>query len=209
MKGLLFIGGHGPRQELVDEYREDADVVIAADSGLERALELGFSPDLVVGDMDSLTDQSLLGRFKDRVRRFPSDKDETDTEIGLRFLHEMGCEDVVIAGGGGGRLDHLLGIVMLFERDLPPSRWITDQEDIRLVQGEVILEGWKGATVSLFPLDAEVGMLGSEGLKWELNGLSFRRGFAGISNVVMRDRARVQAGKGRLLMVRSLSGADG
>ncbi len=206
MIGLLFIGGKGPRPELMEEYRNGTGVVAAADSGLETALILGFTPDLVVGDMDSLSDESLLDRFQDRVLRFPQDKDETDTEIGLRLLQERGCTEVVIAGGGGGRLDHLLGIVILFERAHPPTRWITDRDDVRLIQGEAVLEGVRGETVSLFPLGDGAGMLGSEGLKWELDGLELTRGYAGISNVVTRDRARVRVGKGRLLMVRTLSG---
>ena len=206
MIGLLIIGGKGPRPELVNEYRQRAGMVAAADSGLETALALGFTPDLVVGDMDSLIDVSLLDRFKDRVRRFPVDKDETDTEIGLRLLQERGCADVVIAGGGGGRLDHLLGIALLFERARPPVRWITDRDDIRLIEGETVLEGMEGATISLFPLGDGAGMLGSDGLKWKLDGLEFKRGYAGISNVATRDKVRIRVGKGRLLMVRSLSG---
>ncbi len=75
---------------------------------------------------------------------------------------------------------------MLFERERPPRRWVTDQEDIRLVDRPCAIDDWQGSTVSLLPLGAEVSGMHSEGLAWPLDGLVFRRGFCGISNVWFR-----------------------
>jgi len=205
MTGLLFVGGRGPDAGSLGLSPGTPSLVVAADSGLSLALELGFTPDLVVGDMDSLPDRRLLAGFPaDRVLEFPRDKDETDTEIGLRILHERGCGEVTIAGGGGGRLDHIFAIAALFERPRPPRRWVTEFEDVRLVEGEAVLEGWEGSTVSFFPLGAGAAALASQGLAWSLDGLAFRRGEASISNRVVSPRARVAVGEGRLLMVRVL-----
>lgn len=204
-RGLLFIGGAGPDRESLGERREDVSLAVAADAGLLLALELGIEPDLVVGDMDSLADRSLLDRFlPDRVLRFPTDKDETDTEIGLRVLRERGCGEVTIAGGGGGRVDHLLAIAALFERENPPRRWVTDRADIRLVEGECDVEGWEGSTVSFFPLGPQACGMRSQGLQWPLDGLCFRRGYGGISNRVTAGKARVEVRTGKLLMIRIL-----
>jgi thiamine pyrophosphokinase len=203
MKGLLCIGGSGPDSDMLGIDRAGFSLVAAADAGLLLALRLGLRPDLVVGDMDSLPDAGLLAGFPPQsVMRFSPDKDETDTEIGLRLLAGRGCDDVTIAGGGGGRMDHLLAIAALFERERPPRRWVTDREDIRLVDGPFHVEGWQGSTVSLLPLGAEVTGMSSEGLAWPLDGLSFRRGYGGISNRVVSTRLRVSPGNGRLLMIR-------
>jgi thiamine pyrophosphokinase len=208
VKGLLIIGGEGPDAGLFEQCRQGASIVVAADSGLESALALGVEPDLVVGDMDSLRDRTLLSRFPPERRMIYSvDKDETDTEIGLGVLQQKGCDEVIIAGGGGGRIDHLLGILMLFERANPPRRWITEKEDIRLVEGVEELIGCRGSIVSLFPLGESATDMASEGLKWPLQGLTFRRGRGGISNVVTADAAWIRIGRGRLLLVRSESEA--
>jgi thiamine pyrophosphokinase len=204
-RGLLFIGGEGPSVEALRACALEADMTVAADSGLDRALAAGISPDLVVGDMDSLSDAALLRGFPpESVLAFPRDKDETDTEIGLRILRERGCGAITLAGGGGGRIDHLLGIALLFERDPPPVRWLTDKEDIRLVDGEAAFSGWKGATVSVFPLGERAADMHSEGLQWPLDGLTFLRGFGGISNRATADRVRITVGSGRLLVIHSL-----
>jgi thiamine pyrophosphokinase len=211
VKGVLFVGGAGPDPATVADDLAEAGLVAAADAGLVRALEMGVEPDLVLGDFDSLADTTMLDRFPpERVLRFPTDKDETDAEIGLRLLAARGCDDVTIAGGGGGRLDHLLALALIFERDRPPRRWVTDNEDVRLVEGEAWFDGWRGSTLSVFPLGAVAADLSSDGLRWPLEGLAFERGWAGVSNVADADRVRIGVGRGRLLVVRSLwEGRDG
>jgi thiamine pyrophosphokinase len=202
--GLLVIGGDGPPPRLLAELAGGAALVVAADSGLDSCVAAGVVPDLVVGDMDSLSDRALLRGFApDRVLVFPVDKDETDTEIGLRVLAERGVVPVTIAGGAGGRIDHLLGVLGLFEREKPPARWVTGREDLLLLSGEGVFRGWSGNLVSVFPVGERAADLHSEGLKWPLDGLEFRRGFGGISNVATADRVLIRVGFGKLLVVHS------
>jgi thiamine pyrophosphokinase len=204
MKGLLVVGGLCPSARTLVRCRADADIAAAADSGIESAIKAGIEPDIVLGDMDSLSDRGLLNGFPaERKHLLSTDKDETDTEYGLRLLQEMGCTRVVIAGGGGGRMDHALAIAMLFERENPPWRWITEKEDICLVEGDMELPGRIGGIVSLFPIGAAAEGLHSEGLKWPLDGLVFRRGYGGISNLITGDKVRIRVGRGRLLMIKN------
>jgi len=204
-RGLLLIGGAGPGKDALALVARGMDLIVAADSGLEPALAAGLSPDLVVGDMDSLSNVSLLDRFPpSHVLTFPRDKDETDTEIGLRIMKERGCLDITLAGGGSGRIDHLLGIAALFDRAAPPARWLTDYEEVRLVEREAQFGGWQGCTVSIFPIGRRAARMRSEGLQWPLDGLVFRRGFGGISNRAIAARVRITVGVGRLLVIRSL-----
>ena len=206
MEGLLVIGGRGPDPATLAGMATDASLIVAADSGLEAALAGGIAPDLVVGDMDSLADLSLLNGFpRERVLRFPRDKDETDTEIGLRVMREMGCGSVTIAGGGGGRIDHLLGIVNLFEREKPPKRWVTDGEDIFLVEGTAEFDARAGQTVSIFPVGSVSARMASTGLRWDLDELEFRRGFPGLSNRALGGPVRLSVGIGKLLVIKLLS----
>ncbi len=206
-RGLLVIGGAGPDAATLRGAARGTHLLAAADSGLTRVLEAGLTPNLVVGDMDSLPDRSLLaGIPAQRVFEFPRDKDETDTEIGMRFLRERGCSEITLAGGGGGRIDHLLAVVFLFEREEPPVRWLTDAADMYLVEREAEFSGWEGSTVSVFPIGARAARMKSEGLQWPLDGLVFRRGYGGISNRVTGSRVRISVGVGRLLVVRSLAG---
>jgi thiamine pyrophosphokinase len=205
-RGVLLLGGEGPRRDQVEEVLRAAGLVIAADSGFDLALRLGLEPDLLVGDLDSVADSPELAAFPpERIRRFPRDKDQTDAELGLSLFAERGCRQVVLAGGGGGRLDHLLAVLGLFEREAPPLAWYTAGERVERVEGEAVLAGCRGLRVSFFPLGGPAGGLSSTGLKWPLDGLEWPRGYGGVSNLVTADPARVRVGRGSLLMIRELA----
>jgi thiamine pyrophosphokinase len=219
MLGIAFTGGEGPGPELcrslIGEGTAAAGVagifVVAADSGLEAAEKAGFRPDRIVGDMDSLDNPARLDRYPpERVLRYPADKDYTDTELALSLLWEKGCEETWIVGGGGGRLDHLFAIRSLFERKRPPNRWITAAEDVRCLEaaqaaarqvaaGELVLEAPVGSIVSVFPLGTGPWQAKSKGLKWPLAGLSWDRGFFGISNIVLEGNFSIRAEQGRFM----------
>ena len=204
--GLLLIGGEGPSREGLAHHAERWDRIVAADSGYDLALELGLKPELVVGDMDSIAAESLARIAEESVRRFPADKDETDTEIGLRTLREMGCDRIVIAGGGGGRMDHFLGILGLFQTEDPPHLWITADTVIALAIGEETWDCRRGEVVSFFAAGDGTRVVESAGLRWPLDGLVLGRGRASLSNLTVSERIEIKLGSGRLLLVRSIEG---
>lgn len=179
-------------------------MICAADSGLDLLVSWKVVPDLVVGDMDSISDLSLLERYPGtEILRFPTAKDDSDTELGLRFLRERGADRVVIAGGGGGRLDHLLAIRSLFGRECHPDEWHTAHESCyRLSEGATLeLATRAGATISVFPVGDGASGMESEGLRWPLAGLVWDACGFGLSNEASDKRVVVRAGKGSLLVV--------
>ena len=205
MTGLLVTGGEGPALEYLRPYFTSSTYIVAADSGIERLHMFGIEPDLIIGDMDSISDLSLLDSYpQDIIRRFPRDKDETDTEIGLRLLQDAGHNRVIIAGGGGGRLDHVLGMLSLFERERPPAIWLTAAEEVILIETELQMKGLKGERVSFFPVGNDISTMSTTGLKWPLDHLKWRHGDAGISNVVNGDLLAVRMKTGKLIMIREL-----
>jgi thiamine pyrophosphokinase len=107
-----------------------------------------------------------------------------------------------VAGGGGGRLAHLLGLLALFERRFSPSVWLTAREHVQVVERRLAISGCLGQTISFFPLGGRAVMARSSGLKWPLDRLRWGRGDAGISNVAVADAVEVELAAGRLLMVR-------
>jgi thiamine pyrophosphokinase len=204
LKGIAFIGGEGPPPALCRRLAEEADLVLAADSGLIAAENAGLRPEWIVGDMDSLDDTRRLEKYPpERVRLFKTDKDFTDTELALACLWEQGCDDVALAGGGGGRTDHLFAIRALFERERAPGRWVTAAEDIYCLPGgnALSLTPPPGSLVSVFPLGGGPWEAESAGLKWPLNGLSWNRGNFGVSNVVSEGGFSVQALRGRFMVI--------
>ena len=83
MTGVLLIGGKAPNRKAITGILTRADHIVAADSGFDLARTYGIVPDIVVGDMDSVSSSEAFRTFPDeRKRIYSEDKDETDTEIG-------------------------------------------------------------------------------------------------------------------------------
>lgn len=202
--GVLFIGGDYPPHDIIDTILSHASLVAAADSGYDYLRRRGLGCDFVLGDMDSTEYAEEIASLEEqRVFAYEREKDETDTEIGLRILREKGTEYPVIIGGGGGRLDHLISLVAMFDRDVRPREWVPREARVISVEEHLSLPGLAGRTVSLFPAGAAPCRLHSEGLKWPLDSLTWHRGRGdvGISNEVVDDPLVLQPVSGRGILV--------
>lgn len=205
MEALLFIGGATPERKTAEPLIKGVSFVCAADSGLDTVLSWGLDPDLIVGDMDSLSDPALLSRWSEsRIVRAPVDKDETDTELALGLLRKRGIGKITMIGGGGGRIDHFIALLALFERATHPDVWLFDGYRIDCVEASLEFECAKGDTVSVFPVGNDVVKVSSTGLKWKLDGLVWIRGDSGVSNVATSETVAIEVHTGRVIVVRSL-----
>ncbi len=207
MHVVIFTGGDYPAPELTKAYfsQHKADYVIAADSGLQ-ALELYnnfyggiFEPSAIIGDMDSLTDKTLLSKYpKDRIHPCSAYKDFSDTELALelayRELAGIGGKDgriTLVGAGGGERADHFIAVFDLFATDLKPDVWIcgkqafwyapsgTSFEIGGLAQNDII-------SVARTTQSRTGGSITSEGLEWEY-GLFRKEGMPSLSNRISHE----------------------
>ena len=199
MHVVIFTGGDYPAPELTKTYfsQHKADYVIAADSGLQ-ALELYnnfyggiFEPSAIIGDMDSLTDKTLLSKYpKDRIHSCSAYKDYSDTELALELAYRE-LAGTLVGAGGGERADHFIAVFDLFATDLKPDVWIcgkqtfwyapagTSFEISELAQNDVI-------SVSRTTQSRTGGSITSEGLEWEY-GLFRKEGMPSLSNRISHE----------------------
>ncbi len=183
-------------------------LVIAADGGARLALACGLTPHLVVGDMDSLSEEELadLRARGVAIQRVAAEKDETDLELALLAAAERGATWVRVLGAAGGRLDQTLANVLLLTLDALAGR------DVRLVAGrqtlwligpgDHALDGAPDDTISLIPLGGDARGVRTEGLRYPLRGETLRFGPArGVSNIIAEAGARVALDEGTLVVV--------
>lgn len=200
---LIFAGGALPQVDLADEI-PTADLVVAADSGYDTAVHLGFRVDVLVGDMDSISSAPLPEHVI--VERHPVDKDQTDLDLALELAMREDPLRLVVIGGAGGRLDHEVAIVGLLcsERWSPIEEldWVSSRGRAHVVRRRRTLHGDVGTTVSLIPVGGAVTGITTTGLLWELHGATFEPGSTwGVSNVLRAPIADVRIDSGCLLVV--------
>jgi thiamine pyrophosphokinase len=183
-------------------------VVVAADGGAEVALALGIAVDVAVGDFDSITSESLaiLERSGARVERHPREKDATDLALALDAALEFGPRRILLVGGAGGRLDHLLGELLLLGAEAYAGvelDALLGAAAVHVVRGERVLAGTPGELLSLHALHGPAVGVVTEGLLYPLRGETLSAGSSrGISNVFAAEEARISLERGVLLAVR-------
>lgn len=199
---LVFAGGDRLEPDLAEELPV-ADLVMAADSGYDAAVSLGFAVDVLVGDLDSITTEPIPGHVV--VERHPVDKDQTDLDLALELAMRDEPSRVVVVGGTGGRLDHELATASLIcdERwSEVEMDWVSSRGRAHVIRRRRIVHGDVGATVTLLAVGGAVTGLTTRGLRWELEQATFQPGSTwGVSNVMQTPIADIKVGSGCLLVV--------
>jgi thiamine pyrophosphokinase len=207
MTVVVFAGGRKPLARLVAAIPEGATVV-AADRGVDHALAFGLSVDVAVGDFDSISPAGLaeLERSGARVDRHPVAKEASDLELALDLALTFRPERVLVVGGAGGRLDHLLGQLLLLSAEAYAGVELDAQlgrAAVHVVRGERLFAGRVGESVSLFALHGVATGVVTEGLVYPLRGEALAPGSSrGLSNVFATREARVSVRSGVVLAVR-------
>jgi thiamine pyrophosphokinase len=204
---VVLSGGPGP---VTVAALPPGATVVAADGGAELARQLGVSVDLAVGDFDSVSAETLAGIAS--TERHPAAKDATDLELALEAALRFSPERLLVVGSAGGRLDHLLGGLLLLAGEAYSAVQVDAQfgtAAVHVVRGERELLGLPGELVSLFALGGRADGVVTDGLVYPLRGEALESGSSrGISNVFARRDARVTVARGVLLAVRPATGCD-
>ena len=184
-----------------------ADLVIAADSGAENAAAAGLFVDVLVGDLDSITGQTLNAVVDGgtRIEAHHPDKDTTDLGLALTTAVELGADEIVIVGGGGRRLDHLLGnVAVITSRTLRhvPVRWVLERETAYVVHSRRTIPVSNGSTFSVIPIGGDASGVTLTGSKWNLENVTLDSGGSlGVSNIAVASELFVEVQDGTLLVV--------
>jgi thiamine pyrophosphokinase len=188
--------------------------VVAADQGLEHALALGLEVAVAVGDFDSASPEAVAVAESSgtRVVRHPAEKDATDLELALDTALELEPVRVLVLAGTGGRLDHELALLLLLASPRYASATIdaiVGAARIHVIRGERRLAGAPGELLSLIPVHGPATGVVTEGLAYPLTGETLEPGSTrGISNVFLRDTARVAVNGGTVLALRQFRSGD-
>ena len=199
--GVCYLVGAG-QFRMHDFAPKPGDFVIAADAGYEALRALHITPDLLVGDFDSLAQRPA----DVPTHTHPVEKDDTDMALALEEGFTRGYRDFVLYGADGGRLDHTLANLQLLggaSRRGINVRMAGDGFDmIALTNGTLTLPvRAAGTLVSVFCHGAVAEGVTLRGLRYPLNRATLTADRAlGVSNEYRDADASVTVENGTLLV---------
>ena len=211
---VIFANGQLPDLEAARALLRANDYIVAADGGANHLMEMGILPEIVIGDLDSVDEDTLfeLTNAEVKIEQYPEDKDETDIELALRYAVDLRPSAILIVGALGGRLDQTLtNLSLLTDPTLPGIDICLDDgvEQVFFCRKQADIHGRSGDIVSLIPWHATVEGVTTEGLQWPLYSETlYPDKSRGVSNVMLTDEASIHIRSGLLLIVRRRSSED-
>jgi thiamine pyrophosphokinase len=204
-KALILANGEHPKKSQIKILQKKGyKKLVCADGGANSAYKLGLLPDLIIGDLDSISPISLkFFSNKSEIVKIKRQND-TDVEKALKYLIKNKFAEVILLGATGDRLDHTfcnLGIVLKFSKQIKISI-MHKKSFLSLIEGVVNLKTQKGEILSIYGFD-EKTKITSEGLKYKLNNLSLPFGIKeSTSNVAAKDKVNLKIKGGKVFIIR-------
>ncbi|WP_295047217.1 thiamine diphosphokinase [uncultured Paracoccus sp.] len=170
-RGVTVIGGGAVTPYDLQTALAVAPVLVAADGGADRALQLGQPPDWVIGDLDSISDGARRLIPAGRIHHV-AEQDSTDF---TKCLTRIAAPFVMAVGFAGLRLDHTLSVLTTMAATPRPLVIMLASDDVVFVAPpRLTLPLMPGTRVSLYPMGPSRGI--STGLEWPIEGIEFAPG---------------------------------
>ncbi len=176
--------------------------IIACDHGLDHCNTCGIVPNIVMGDMDSVTSSMPSGV---QCVRYSSDKDDTDTMLAVKYAIEQGYTAIDILCATGGRIDHMLANIqcLVYAVQSGVSCYIIDNNNIITATNSIIdVEHREGYSLSLLS-HSNSCIVSVSGTQYTLDRHTLSNAMPlGVSNVIV-DSAHIIVHSGMLLVLQS------
>lgn len=189
---IIVANGSFPSSPLSLRMLGKASVIIACDGAADALHRRGFTPDAVVGDMDSLSPE-MRRLYADRL--YASAEQRTnDLTKAVRHAHASGEKEVLITGATGMREDHTLGNISLLASYAPlfsRVEMLTDCGLFTPLRQTATLQSVPGQQVSLFVLYPE-GKITTENLRWPVTNRVLTSWWQGTLNEALADSFTVR-----------------
>lgn len=195
----------GAPEEFIDYYHSyTADsFIISADSGYDKCVSLGITPDLIIGDFDS----TALPDTDVETIALPVRKDDTDTFFSVKEAVKRGYNDIVILGGIGSRLDHTYSNILCLSYCADAgvnALLINSKNRIRVLTNNAIIKKDKYKSFSLFALFENCVGLTTRGTAYNLTEYTLTPDCQlAQSNEFVDDELVIEFKSGKILLIES------
>ncbi len=179
---VILANGEFPTSKYLLEILASARFLICCDGAINSLIAHTIEPNLIIGDLDSISDTLKL-KYADKIIQIPS-QDTNDLTKAAQWAQENGFKRVKILGATGKRNDHSIANIFLLRRYLKmfdSVQMLCDYGIWQPIDSSTTFDSFKGQQVSIFAA-LEAKPLFSNNLKYSINGLVLNELFMGTLN---------------------------
>ena len=206
-KCIIFGNGKPPLKSVLSFLNKKGySILICADGGANAAKKMNVLPDYIIGDLDSISKDTVkYYTGKSEIIKI-SRQNDTDIEKCIKYAIKKKLDDIVLTGVTGDRLDHTfcnIGIVLKFS-PLAKIRIIAENSYLAPYSGNINIRTCSGETISLYGLDSKTRIL-SEGLHYPLKNTAIPFGVKeSTSNLATGNNIKLRITGGVIFVIRDL-----
>ncbi|WP_117000512.1 thiamine diphosphokinase [Desertimonas flava] len=202
---VIVTGAARLARAAIDAIPVDA-IVVAADGGLDHALAAGLTPDVLIGDLDSVSAEGRAwAEANAEIVTHPADKAATDTELAVAHAASRRPRRLLMLAGSGDRVDHTIAAIGALGSPTTSAvprvgGWWGGQE-LLVVRPDrpVSFDAAPGTTFSVLALHGPCTGVDVSGARWPLAGADLGPVVGlGVSNEVATSPVSIAVADGVL-----------
>jgi thiamine pyrophosphokinase len=198
---LIVANGTMPKRSVLNKVISGINYIICADGGANHARRMKLQPDVIIGDLDSIT-YNTKKYFSQVPVIFDGDRNSTDLEKAIHYCVQNKLKSIVVIGASGDRIDHTIGNVGCFKKfsGKVNIKMVDPSGELSLITKKLKVFNATGRTISLIPIDKCKGV-STKNLKYKLKkGVLELGSKEGTSNKAISDVVTVTIKSGFLLL---------
>ena len=199
---VVLADGAFPGHKLPLSFMEKAERIICCDGAVGGLFAYGLNPDFIVGDLDSISEESRL-RFSSVLHQ-DKDQETNDLTKAIRFCLAHGWSKITILGATGKREDHSIGNLSLltdYAEDVQIQLLSDFGSFVPQLTDSITYESFPGEQVSIFSFDPDA-LFSSKNLRYPLNNRTLTSWWQGTLNEAKSDSFSISKSQGKALVFR-------
>ena len=177
----LFGNGSNPRHPTVKDRLKSINTFFCVDGGADKLITMGYSPDVILGDLDSIDKENKI--YNSTIVHL-EDQSKNDLEKSISWCVNQGIKELELFGFSYGRDDHHLANLFIMKNfsDRIKMKMYTDKSLIFCINKHSTFLSEANQTVSIFTFNKKTTIT-TTGLKYPLKNSPLSSPSQGISNL--------------------------
>ena len=179
----LFGNGPSPTHPIVKDRLESINTFFCVDGGADKLITMGYTPDVILGDLDSIDKEKKV--YNSKIV-YLENQSKNDLEKSISWCVKQGIKELELFGFSYGRDDHHLANLFIMKdfSDKVRMKMYTDKSLIFCINEHSTFLSKANQTVSIFTFTNKTTIT-TTGLKYALKNSSLSSPSQGVSNLAI------------------------